>query len=324
MDGQRHRGYTHGVRPRLAITLGDPAGIGPEITGACLESAAKLADLVLFGHPRSIDSFPKTAGSAVDLAPVADKLDPGDEEGAGGIAMAALKAGVDAVLEGSCDGIVTAPVSKASIALVSPGFTGHTEYLASRAALGRDDVTMAFASERLTVGLVTTHVPVRDLAATITRERYERTTRHVISLARRLGGAARPVIGVAGFNPHAGEDGVLGREELDVIGPFCRDMGGSKEAEVRGPIPADTVYRDALAGKYDAVVAAYHDQAMIPLKLAGTGTTVNVTMGLPFVRTSPDHGTARDIAGKGIANPAGMAMAIEYAARLCSGSNRER
>lgn len=318
MDGRQIQRYRHGVRPRLAITLGDPTGIGPEITFACIESAAAVADLVLFGHPSSLDIVPKIAGSAVKFVPVGEELDPGDEEGAGAIAMESLKMGVDAVLDGSCDGITTAPVSKASISLVSPGFTGHTEYLASRAGLDRDDVTMVFAGEKLTVGLVTTHVPVRDLAATITRGRYERTTRHVISLIRGLGGAERPIIGVAGFNPHAGEDGVLGSEELEVIGPFCRDMARSPDADVRGPIPADTIYRDALNGKYDAVVAAYHDQAMIPLKLAGTGRTVNITMGLPFVRTSPDHGTAKDIAGKGIADPSGMAMAIDYAVRMCA------
>ncbi len=322
------------MKPNLAISLGDPRGIGPEVVAGSLSRATELANVVIFGH---LDHFQRVArdgdfnrNMVVSDSPAIPEdggihfVHVGPEgrcessEEAGLSQFLALQGAVNAVLDGQCDCLATGPVSKAAIALVRPGFTGHTEYLAERAGLGRDDVTMVFANERLTVGLVSTHVPMRDVWTTMTRSRYERTARHVDKLLRDLGTGPRATIGIAGFNPHAGEDGLLGTEEREILEPFCREFSTEVRAKLVGPIPADTIYRDAMSGQFDAVVAAYHDQAMIPLKLSGPGQTVNITMGLPFIRTSPDHGTATDIAGKGTADPGGMTNAIEYAIRLCN------
>jgi len=319
------------MRPRLALTLGDPTGIGPEVIAASIERAIELADVAVFGHApaftsalrargidaviESVSKFEGTRRGVVTMIPTgADGRDP--EEARSLHQIDALDAAIDGILAGRLDCLCTGPVSKSSVAAVLPGFRGHTEHLARRAGIDCDEVTMAFANDRLVVGLVSTHVPVRDLPGTLTARRFERTVRHVARLLRMVDPSRRPRIAVAGFNPHAGEDGLLGREEIEILAPVCESMRPLLEAEIVGPLPADTVYRDAINGRYDAVIAAYHDQAMIPLKLTGTGRTVNITMGLPFVRTSPDHGTARDIAGRGIADPAGMMMAIDWAARL--------
>jgi 4-hydroxy-L-threonine phosphate dehydrogenase PdxA len=151
---------------------------------------------------------------------------------------------------------------------------------------------------------------------TITLGRYERTLRHLAQVLAALGKGPRPRIAIAAVNPHGGEDGLLGGEEIDVLAPFCEANRRGPAAEIFGPIPADAVFRDALGGAYDGVIAAYHDQAMIPLKLAGFGRMTNVTGGLPFVRTSPDHGVARDIANTGRADPSGMRLAIDVAIDL--------
>ena len=182
---------------------------------------------------------------------------------------------------------------------------------------------MVFASERLVVGLVATHVPLARVPETITAARYERTVRHLGEVLAALGGPRdgrrrRARVALAAVNPHAGEGGLLGDEEARVLAPFAA-RADTDEIEIIGPVPADAVFRDARAGRYDAVVAAYHDQAMIPLKLEGQGATANVTAGLPFVRTSPDHGVAYDLAGTGRADHAGMRRAIEIGVALWRG-----
>jgi 4-hydroxythreonine-4-phosphate dehydrogenase len=296
------------TRPRIAITLGDPTGVGPEIAAAVLDHAASRADVIVFGQ------WPSPTGAALSDRAVAEAQ------------LGALELAIDAALAGRCDAIVTAPISKASVAEISPGFTGHTGHLAARCGLHADDVTMVFASDTLAVGLVATHVPLRDVPGTITEARCERALRHVVQVASALRPGRALRIAVAALNPHAGEDGLLGTEERDVLVPFCR-AARVRGLDVSDPIPADAVFRDALAGAYDGVISMYHDQAMIPLKLAGFGRTANVTVGLPFVRTSPDHGVARDLAGTGRADPSGMRLAVDIAVELveagrCGGAMR--
>jgi 4-hydroxythreonine-4-phosphate dehydrogenase len=322
------------MRPKLAISVGDPCGIGPEIAAVTLGRAVERADVAVFGHwpslrralerlrhplPDVVDALegPPPAGAAIAVHTGTGEL-PFDApcRQAAQSQLGAVSAAVEAVLAGRCDALVTGPVSKAAIAEVLPGFTGHTEYLAARCGVRPDDVTMVFASRSLAVGLIATHVPMARVLETVTADRYERTLRHVAEVLAALGKGPRPRIAIAAVNPHGGEGGLLGREEIEILAPFCAAMKGAVGAEISGPIPADAVFRDALAGAYDGVIAAYHDQAMIPLKLAGFGRTANVTCGLPFVRTSPDHGVARDITDTGRADPSGMRLAIDLAIDL--------
>lgn len=317
-------------KPNLAISLGDPAGIGPEIVAKNLDVAISISNPIVFGHWPTLKRALGASSSKVALAqadqdlrpkpglativhcgPEGGPIDaPGDQS-----AMAqfeAIERAVSSVLNGSCDALVTAPVSKALIAGIRPGFTGHTEFLAGCSGLSRDDVTMIFASRKLAIGLVSTHIPLKDAAAAVTRQRLERTFRHLHEIASLLFPGSARRIAVSAINPHAGEDGLIGVEEREILAPFCREMG------VEGPLPADVVFRDAFAGRYVGVVAAYHDQATIPIKMAGPGNTVNVTWGLPFVRTSPDHGVAYEIARSGAADPSGMRIAIEMAVDLAA------
>lgn len=322
------------MKPSLAITMGDPSGIGPEILAQCLETASMISRPVVFGHwptlRRAINDIganprihlvkrAKPAGpDTIVVVPTEEDGPPIEEQGnrSSRAQVEALEKAVDAVLDGTCDCLATGPVSKEQISRVSPGFIGHTEYLADRCGLPHDDVTMIFMSEKLAVGLLATHVPMDRVALTVTTERYERTTGHMFALLKEMHPDERSRIAIAAFNPHAGEGGLIGDEETRILEPFCRDIRNRVDAEITGPIPADTVFRDAVNGRYDGVIAAYHDQAMIPLKLMGTGRTVNITMGLPFVRTSPDHGTAHDIARTGAADPAAMRLAINAAVKL--------
>ena len=322
------------MKPMLAISLGDPAGIGPEIVASCLKSTIKTSDIVIFGHLPSLKRACQLTGTKVELVSTDSPMrlpegkvavvnkgsgsDPIDKPGAAAAEAQfyALEAATSEVIDGKCDALVTAPVSKMYIADLSPGFTGHTEYLATRCGLSRDDVTMLFASKKLTVGLVATHVPMKLVHKTITTRYYTRTLNHMVSLLKGLAPKKIPSIAVAAFNPHAGEDGLLGSEEKTLLEPLCRSMQKRNDVQISGPIPADTIFRDAFSGKYDGVIAAYHDQAMIPLKLDGFGKTVNITMGLPFIRTSPDHGVAYDIAHTGKADATGMLSAIKIATAL--------
>lgn len=323
------------MKPVIALSLGDPAGIGPEVLALALPHALELCRPVVFGHWPSLraalerhgvdvalDVMQKPqapSGHRVVVVPCGSQHTSIDEPGtaAAWSQFTALEAAVDAVLDGLSTALVTAPVSKAAISSISPGFLGHTEYLARRAGLRDDEVTMVFWSERLSVGLVTTHVPLSMVAAEVTQTRFERTVRHVHAAASRFVDERQPRIVVAGLNPHAGESGLIGLEEIDVMAPIITALR-REGIDVTGPLPAEAVFRDALAGKYDAVVSAYHDQALVALKLLGVGASVNVTVGLPFVRTSPDHGVAYDIARQGLADPAGMMRAIELAVKWIS------
>jgi 4-hydroxythreonine-4-phosphate dehydrogenase len=287
----------------LAVSAGCPSGIGPEVTVRALALVAPRHPRVrfaVFGDRGALDDAARAAGLDLDAFPnvrveAVSSLAPFERApGAPGVAagvaqLAAIDAAVDRVLAGALHGIVTAPVSKRVIADAGRPFVGHTEHLAARAGVGR--VVMLFAGPRLRTSLVTTHHAIAAVPARITREAVRET---------------------AGLNPHAGEGGMLGREELDVIGPAIEEARALLPGcALSGPVPAEAVFRHARDGRYDAVVAMYHDQATIASKLLDFGDAVNVTLGLPFVRTSVDHGTAYDIAGRNAADPRGMESALE-------------
>jgi 4-hydroxythreonine-4-phosphate dehydrogenase len=286
--------------PRIAITVGDPAGIGPEI-------ARKAA-----ADPRVIASCePVFYGPTASEALAAFR--PGFVSAAAGrAAYDAILAAVADARAGRVAAIATAPISKEALAEAGLPWKGHTDLLAH--LCGAPEVAMLFYSEPLRVVLATVHVALREVADLLTPTRL----RAVIELtARELPrfGYRSPRLAVAGLNPHAGEHGVIGSEDDAVIRPVVEACGRGG-LDVTGPLPADTVFVRAMRGEFDAVVACYHDQGLVPIKLVAFGRAVNVTLGLPIVRTSVDHGTAFDIAGKGVADPSSMVEAILLAAKL--------
>lgn len=324
---------------RLGICLGDPAGIGPEITLKALQSEITADDtrFVLIGEPTGLRAWtgrlnlpfelpevsaPDTPHRIAVLHPAgassAPTFLPGSREGAEA-ALRWLRTGAQLCLSGELDGLVTGPVSKEAILRTGLPFVGQTEYLTELAGHPLTAMMLLGQDERdrwLRVALVTTHVPLRDLAAAITPERIEQAVRLASQACGQLGlPTAR--IAVCGLNPHAGEGGLLGDEELRIIRPTLQRLQ-SEGLDVRGPLSGDTVFHTALRGHYDVVVAMYHDQGLAPLKLVAFDTGVNWTVGLPFVRTSPDHGPAYDIANQGIANPSSMRAAIRLARQLAT------
>jgi 4-hydroxythreonine-4-phosphate dehydrogenase len=286
-------------KPRIAITVGDPAGIGPEI-------ARKAAD----------DTRVRDACEPVLYGPTERLFEPGILSGDAG--MAAYQAVCTAVrdaLAGDVDGIATAPVNKLAFARAGLPWKGHTDLLGHLTGVER--VAMMFWSEPLKVVLASVHVPLRDVSSTITRTLLD----EIIDIANRelpVFGLAAPRLAVAGLNPHAGEHGLMGDEEERVFRPAV-EAARARGITIDGPFPGDTVFVRAVRGDFDAVIASYHDQGLIPVKLLAFGHAVNVTLGLPIVRTSVDHGTAFDIAGKGIADPSSMIEATLLAARLAAG-----
>jgi len=289
------------MRPRIAITTGDPSGIGPEI-------AAKAA-----ADPRV-----RAACEPIVYGPSGDeRFAPGVLSAAAGrAAYDTLVRAVDAAKVGTVDGLATAPVNKEAFRIAGLPWRGHTDLLAH--LTGASHVAMMFHSDELRVVLATIHIPLAEVPRALTQSLMEKT----IALTARelpLFDKVQPRIAVAGLNPHAGEHGLFGNEEAEVIAPavaVCRARG----VDVSGPFPADTVFVRARRGEFDVVVACYHDQGLIPVKLLAFGRAVNVTLGLPIVRTSVDHGTAFDIAGKGVADPESMIAATLLAARLARGS----
>jgi 4-hydroxythreonine-4-phosphate dehydrogenase len=291
------------VKPRIAITVGDPAGIGPEVAGKAAADPRVLhvCEPILYSPPQG------------------DTFDVGELSGVAG--RAAYDSIVRAVADaraGVVDAIATAPVNKEAFRLGGLPWNGHTDLLAH--LTGSSHVAMMFYSEALRVVLATVHIALAEVPRALTRESLEAT----LSLtARELPrfGIARPRIAVAGLNPHAGEHGLFGREEETAIRPAieaCRARG----VDVDGPFPGDTIFVRARRGEFDVVVACYHDQGLIPVKLVAFGQAVNVTLGLPIIRTSVDHGTAFDIAGQGVADPESMIAAVLLAARLADGARR--
>ncbi|MGQ0639163.1 MAG: 4-hydroxythreonine-4-phosphate dehydrogenase PdxA [Gemmatimonadaceae bacterium] len=297
---------------RLAITLGDPRGIGPEVIAAALADAATMygVDPCVVGP----------SGVAVPVHESVGAWHANDGPAAAGtLAGRAIERAVALALAGEVDGVVTAPVDKAALAAGGYGFPGHTEMLA---ALSGVDVAMMLTSDKLRVVLVTTHLPLRDVPNLLTTERIERTARVTTLGLRDWFGIAKPRLALCALNPHAGDGGRFGREEEELLVPAARASG------IAGPFPADTVFVRAMRGEFDAVLAPYHDVGMTAIKVASFGSAVNVTLGLPFPRTSPDHGTALDIAGKGVADASSMKAALrlcaEIARRVVPTSNAPR
>ena len=280
-------------KPRIAITMGDPSGIGPEVTLKALASpeVKGLADFLVIGET----SAPKgTSGGKASLEYIDKALE---------LAMA-----------GEVDAIVTAPVSKAAIREAGiKGFQGHTEYFAERT--GTKKFVMMFVGKEMKVALVTRHVSLRSVPAILNSGMICDTITLTDKYLKRYFRIKSPRIGVCGLNPHAGEEGSFGNEEYKIIRPAIKKASKSVK-NIYGPLPADVVFYDALKNKYDVVIAMYHDQGLAPFKTLYFNSGVNLTLGLPFIRTSPDHGTAFGIAGKGIADPTSMIEAISLACRL--------
>jgi 4-hydroxythreonine-4-phosphate dehydrogenase len=291
------------TKPRVAITAGDPAGIGPEIAAAAANDprVRAVCEPLVYGV-----SNPQ-------------QFAPGILTGeAGRAAYDTIVRAVQDAQERRVDAIATAPVNKEAFRLADLPWNGHTDLLAHLTSAPH--VAMLFESPALRVVLATIHIPLAEVPRALTRPVLEKTIELTAAELPRFGVAA-PRIAVAGLNPHAGEHGLFGREEELVIAPAignCRARG----IDVAGPFPGDTVFLRAHRGEFDVVIACYHDQGLIPVKLVAFGEAVNVTLGLPIVRTSVDHGTAFDIAGRGIANPESMIAAVLLAARLASGASR--
>jgi len=284
-------------KPRIAITVGDPAGIGPEV-------ARKAAD-----DPRVCDA----CEVVIYGPPAGARFEPGVLSAeAGRAAYDAICAAVRDAQAGAVGGIATAPVNKLAFARAGLPWKGHTDLLADLTGAAR--VAMMFWSEPLKVVLATVHVPLAEVPRVLTRELLD----GIMDVAARelpRFGVTAPRLALAGVNPHAGEHGLIGVEEQRVLGPAV-EAARARGIDIQGPFPGDTIFVRAVRGEFDAVIACYHDQGLIPVKLLAFGTAVNVTLGLPIIRTSVDHGTAFDIAGKGVADPSSMIEATLLAARL--------
>jgi len=284
------------MKPTVGITSGDPAGIGPEVIRAALASRDLPGDFEfevvgeMSGHKPGLPTK-ESARAAVE----------------------ALETSAKNLLSGKWQAVVTGPVSKKGLHDVGCHFPGQTEFFAARA--GVENFAMCLTGGGLTVALVTAHVPIAHVAGLLKKSEIVRIGNLLVSFLRQCG-CKEPRIAVAGLNPHAGEGGDLGTEEIEIISPAVREFEKSKGAVFSGPLPPDTIFQQAVAGKFDGVLCMYHDQGLIPLKLHAFDQGVNVTLGLPFVRTSPDHGTAFDIAGKGVARSDSMQAAIQLAATM--------
>jgi 4-hydroxythreonine-4-phosphate dehydrogenase len=331
--------------PLLVITMGDPSGIGALVTVDALNKLpdltrthrllviGSLAELEAAADRLSIEWRPREISAndldRIDLGcPFVVEPPPGpwsrfrpgapSEEG-GHFQINAVDMAVELARSGQASAVVTGPVSKVAITRAGVDFGGHTEHLARACGLGPEDVTMLFAGRALNIALVTTHYPLAQVSAVLTVERVASTILRVLRALRGWWRVERPRVAVLGLNPHAGEEGLFGREEIEVIEPAIelarrRDAGAA--ALIEGPIPSEAGLRRTVAGEFDCAIAHYHDQATIPSKLLDMGRAVNVTLGLPFLRVSVDHGVAYDAARAGEASSGSMVAALELAARL--------
>jgi 4-phospho-D-threonate 3-dehydrogenase / 4-phospho-D-erythronate 3-dehydrogenase len=326
----------------IGITLGDVTGVGPEVTLKALAAELPRDDTryLLIGDAGYVQRSNEQIGLKVTIEPLAagqnsarlcltnpleDPLPEGLADGSPTAARAAvawLTDGAQRCLRHELDALVTAPVNKEAIVRSGHAFIGQTEFLSQLAGVDRTAMMLLGHDDRerwLRVALVTTHVPVKQVAAHITRTKVMLAIELAAKSCHDLG-LSRARIAVCGLNPHAGEGGQIGDEEQTTIGPVVL-AAQKKNYDVIGPLSGDTVFHHALHGEYDAVVAMYHDQGLAPLKAVAFDTGVNWTLGLPFIRTSPDHGTAYDIAGQGVANPSSMIAAIRLAKQLARNHN---
>lgn len=323
----------------LAVSLGDPAGIGPEVVAKCWDGRSKigLPPFVAIGDPRSIAQVwdgpieliddPQQADATFDYAlpliqiAAAEADLPGHPSVAGAhCSLDSLEIAVGLARSGSAAGVVTGPVSKEQLYSIGFAHPGQTEFVAERCGVARGNVAMMLAGPTLRTVPVTTHLPLVAVSENLTAALIEARGRTTLRGLQKNFGIAEPRLAVSGLNPHAGESGMLGREEIDMIEPAIAALR-SEGWRVTGPHPADTMFHAITRARYDAALCMYHDQALIPLKALHFEDGVNVTLGLPIVRTAPDHGTAFDIAGHDLADPRPMASAIRMAA-YCA-ANRE-
>ena len=315
----------------IAVSLGDPAGIGPEVVGKCWDHRGQfgLPPFVAIGDPRSLAAVwdgpivtiddPSEVDSAFDVGlplwPVmaAETDVPGCPSIAGAhCSLDSLELAVGLARSSAASAVVTGPVSKDQLYRIGFAHPGQTEFVAERCGVSPANVAMMLAGPSLRTVPVTTHLPLRDVAATLTTSLIEARGRAALRGLQRNFAIAEPRLAVAGLNPHAGENGSLGHEEQDIIIPAIEALR-AEGWKVSGPHPADTMFHASARARYDAALCMYHDQALIPLKALHFEDGVNITLGLPIVRTSPDHGTAFDIAGADRADPRAMAAAIRTA-----------
>jgi len=308
-------------RPKIGITLGDPAGIGPEIIARCLKSRSllKTSDFVVIG---SQDIIQKSGLRETDRCRFDDPfpLKPKDVRPGQSNDLCAqaslryIERAIDLIKKREIDAIVTGPVSKEAISALGKKFQGHTEFLAS--AFGVKKFEMMFVSKKMRTIVVTRHIPIKRLCRAITKEKVYSTILLADEALRKFYKIKQPNIGVCGLNPHAGEGGRIGDEEIKHILPAIK-KAQKKGIRASGPYAADTLFSPMTSGSFDLIVTMYHDQGLIPVKTLYFNELVNVTVGLPFPRTSPAHGTAYNIAGQGKADPCPMKTAIEIAVEMC-------
>lgn len=342
-------------QPRIGITMGDAAGIGPEVVARALTGGRipRRTRIMLYGSPAILRSAARRAGARLSIVPVSDVRRAALIEGAvpcvnptrlrrrragtgrvevalARAAMQCVSAAVRDALAGELDAVVTAPINKIGLRRAGYPFTGHTDFIAAEVgsasdggADGAPSVAMMFVGGGLRVVLVTIHEPLQRAIKTITPRRVLTTIERLHDALERFFGIAAPRIAVCGLNPHAGEGGLMGNEEARRIVPAIK-KARRRGLDVTGPLPADTLFARHRRGEFDGVVAMYHDQGLIPVKIVAFNSGVNLTLGLPFVRTSPDHGTAYDIAPRFVAHPGSMEAAIRLAARLTRRSARSR
>jgi 4-hydroxythreonine-4-phosphate dehydrogenase len=328
------------ARPPLVMTIGDPAGIGPELAlSAWLARDAASPAFFVLADPAALAGLARRLGLAVPIVeiapgeaavafaralpvtPLAARADAKPGAPSADFAAATIESierAVVSVKSGAARAVVTNPIAKAALYAAGFKFPGHTEFLGALAERdwgGKAQPVMMIWSPALAVVPITIHVAVKDVPRLLTRELIVSTARIVADDMMRRFGVARPRLAFAGLNPHAGEGGAMGREEIETIAPAIEALRADG-LDVDGPLPADTMFHAAARARYDVALTMYHDQGLIPAKTLAFDSGVNVTLGLPFVRTSPDHGTAFDIAGKGVASPTSLIAALNLAARL--------
>lgn len=319
--------------PPLAVSLGDPAGIGPEVIAKCWDNRDRfeIPPFVAIGDARSIRAVwdgplatiddPREAESAFDVGlpllqlPSPEEDRPGHPSVAGAhCSLDALELAVGLARSGSAAAVVTGPVSKQQLYSIGFRHPGQTEFVAERCGIASANVVMMLAGPSLRTVPVTTHIPLRDVADELNAALIESRGRTTLRGLQRNFGIAEPRLAVTGLNPHSGEGGLLGRAEIEVIEPAIAALR-AEGWRVTGPHPADTLFHESARGAYDAALCMYHDQALIPVKALHFVEAVNITLGLPIIRTAPDHGTAFDIAGEDRADPRPMAAAMRLAAQ---------